>query len=352
MYQQIKERLRAQILDGTFKIGDRIPTEAELSEQFNVSRITVRQAILGLVDEGYLYRQSRLGTFVRDYSKVNEDKYPKIIGLLVTTIKYSFFPELIASIEDTARKAGYGVMVCSTDNSAEKIHQYIDSFTRNRIKGVIFTPMASEDYERDNISVIEEFNRRSIEYIMLDGYLGGINSSYVVSDNFKGAYESTKYLLSLGHRRIAFLSNLRCTSVTDRLAGFLKAMNEEHLVVPPDAMAVVKGPDPEKVAYDCTMRILQSAYKPTAFLYINDAAAIGSYRAIVDSGLEVPKDISCISFDEIASLPVPYTIVRQKMKQMGKAAFDLLQAKMRGEEASNVILPTDLIVRESCQKLT
>ncbi len=350
LYLQIKETIRDKIESGELKSGDRLPTEMELAGFYNVSRITARQAILGLVDEGYVFRQPRRGTFVCDLGR-REKKQTNIIGVIVATIGYSFVTNLIEIIEERARQAGHTIMPCAAGNVLERVIDSLHSLAENNVKKIIYAPVQSGNYEQDNLVVIREMMKLKMQYVLLDSYLIGANCNYVGSDNFQGAYEATKYLISLGHERIAMLSNLISSSVTDRLAGFSKAMREAGLYVPQEAIAEVSGPKSEEVAYECTKNLL-SGFKPTAILSINDTAAIGAYYAIRDSGLDIPGDVSLISFDEVNvnEAPLRFTVVKQSAKMIGKAAVELLLEDTEESDPKRIIVPTELIIRDSCAK--
>jgi len=348
LYLQIKEVIREMIESGELKPGERLPTEFELARHFDVSRITVRQAILGLVDEGYLFRQARRGTFVRELQKTGKG-HPRIIGLIVPNIGYSFFADLIEKIEAKARKAGYTIMLCATGNVLERVIVALKSLSENGVKKIIYVPIQTTDYEKDNLAVIREIMKFQMDYVLLDRYVIGVECSYVVSDNFQGAYEATKYLISLGHKNIAMLSNLTSTSVADRLAGFSSAMREAGLHIPRDSIAEVFGPKAEEMAYHQTMKILQNI-KPTALIGINDSATIGAYRAVVDTGLSVPEDVSIISFDDVnaSDVSMRFTIVKQSTDVMGKTVVKILLEQGEDQKPRQVVLPTELVIGNSC----
>lgn len=170
----------------------------------------------------------------------------------------------------------------------------------------------------------------------------------VIFDRAMAARQAVEHLINLGHERIAFLA------IPDaRLAGYKQTLMdhnlpyEENLVFTPDSANILLS------AYDKTERILQLNPRPTAIFAANDESAISAIAALSDHGIRVPEDMAIVSIDNIgiSELIRPsLTTVDVPKKQMAAYAMQilLLHEQMKGQQSASIVLPTELIIRESC----
>jgi DNA-binding LacI/PurR family transcriptional regulator len=170
----------------------------------------------------------------------------------------------------------------------------------------------------------------------------------VIFDRAAAARQAVEHLLKLGHARIAFLA------IPDaRLAGYKQTLMEhnipydESLVFIPDSTNILAA------AYELTDKILHLQPRPTALFAANDEIAISAIAALRDHGLRVPLDIAVVSIDDIgiaAMMRPSLTTVHVPKKEMAAYALQmlLLHEQMKGQQSASIVLPTELIIRESC----
>jgi LacI family transcriptional regulator len=184
------------------------------------------------------------------------------------------------------------------------------------------------------------------------------NATYVDIDNRAGAVNAVGHLIGLGYKRIATITGrLDMSAGRDRLEGYRRALQNFKLTVDPHL--IVEGQFKEGMAYDAMKKLLTRGCD--AVFAASDAMAIGAMAAVQDAGLSVPGDIAIVGFDDIprASMVRPaLTTIRQPLTEFGEVATRLLieqlQDVAQGEKPSpsprsqRVILPADLIVRDSC----
>ncbi|PYY17949.1 MAG: LacI family transcriptional regulator, partial [Acidobacteria bacterium] len=175
----------------------------------------------------------------------------------------------------------------------------------------------------------------------------------VVLDHRRAALLALEHLLQLGHRRIAFIKGQPFSSDTDtRWSSIRDAARKLGLTIDPDLVTQlqVDSPTPEP-GYDVTKSLLAKHRHFTAMFAFNDISAIGAIRALLDSGMKVPGDVSVIGFDDIqnAAFQNPrLTTIRQPLRRMGELAAETLLKRIRGTEYHKVIaVEPELIVRES-----
>lgn len=199
-----------------------------------------------------------------------------------------------------------------------------------------------------NPRVINKIIKTNITVALYGNEFRGIETDVVIPDNVKGGYELAKYLIKLGHKRIAFASGKgRDTRFDNRFAGYKQALNEAGIDA--DENLFWRHYDSDHVDKEI------AAISPTAIFGANDATAIGIIKAVRRLGKKAPEDISVAGFDDriFASYSTPaLTTVSIPKEEMGREAIRLLLERINnpGRLRSKVILPTELIIRESCGK--
>lgn len=179
--------------------------------------------------------------------------------------------------------------------------------------------------------------------------------NYVTATNLKGGYEATRYLLSLGHQKIAiFRGNPGSGDDQARFEGFKKALRESNIVPRQDWILI--GDFTELGGYKCGMQLLLMQERTTAVFCANDSMAVGLYRALKELNLECPKDISCVGYDNSqlsAYLTPPLSTVAQLVEEMGYHATQWMLEKFSGKTNTSLQeeLETSLLIRKSARKI-
>ena len=189
-----------------------------------------------------------------------------------------------------------------------------------------------------------------IPIVAIDPHTGRADLPTVESDSFTGAREATQYLIDLGHTRIGFIAgrpDLRSAALRD--AGYRRALSDAG--IPYDESLVRVGHYVRQVSREQAHSLLSSPNRPTAVFAANDLSAIATLQAAAELGLEVPRDLSVVGFDDIpeaAHFSPPLTTVRQNFAEIGRRAVDLLLSELSGGAGQNhdQIRP-ELVVRAS-----
>lgn len=269
----------------------------------------------------------------------------KTIGLIIPNVRNLVFPAAIRGIEDTANQHGYIVVLCNTDDSVEKEKFYINSLLRRLIDGFIFST-ARPGHEH-----IDELKRGGFPVVSLLRHHGN-KVDAVVLDNFDGAYQATKYMLSRGLKRLAFINGwMDITLYQQRFAGFQKAMEEAGGEIVPEL--VVHNIDGWEDGYQAMSSLLKSGYSIDGVFAASDPKALGVIRAVKDFGLQIPADISVMGFDNLDLAPLadpPLTTMAQPFYDMGAKACErliqIIEAKQR-PRTKLVMMPAELVIRKS-----
>ena len=258
----------------------------------------------------------------------------------------AYFPLMLRGATEACNRRGYQLILSLFTASVEPDVMHDRVLRSGYLDGVI-TANAGLD-ERMIPSLLGE----AIPFINI-GRHPDDRVPYVDAENVGGARTATEHLIRMGHRRIATIAGpLDMTPSQDRLQGFKDVMSAHHLDV--DGGAVVEGDFTETGGRAAMVRLLSC--KPTAVFAASDSMAIGAIKAIRDTGLRVPEDISVVGFDDIPSavtIEPELTTVRQPIERLGQLAVDLLIDRLERGDAGTagverVVLPTELVVRRSC----
>jgi LacI family transcriptional regulator len=268
------------------------------------------------------------------------------LGLIISDISNPFFTALIRGIEDVANAAGYTLVLCNTDERLEKEQAYVELLRSRRVDGLIMAPVGgAADYARLTAT-------GNAPVVFIDRRVPA-RADVVVTDNVRGAYQVTRHLLDLGHRRIGVIAGLpRISTSEERLAGYHQALAEAGVTPDPGLLKV--GYSRLEGGHEAALELLARGRRPTAIFATNNLMAIGLMRAVAERGLRCPEDISVACFDDFewASVFHPrLTTVAQPTYEMGKRATELLLARLAGnggEGRQEVVLSPTLIVRDSC----
>ncbi|MFY0762303.1 GntR family transcriptional regulator [Metabacillus dongyingensis] len=378
LYLQIQEYYKNQISSKKLSENEKIPPEREIMEKFNVSRITVANALAELAKEGWIYRIPGKGTFVQERvhgitSKSNRDvteemtildepvdinterlSNRKMIGLIMPTVKDFFAIRLIEGINKALEQSDYYPVFMITDNSQENEREAIKELLRMQAVGLLIFPVDAKTYNDD----ILELKVRDFPFVLIDRYLPGVETNYVNSDNFSGAKLAVSHLWDLGHRDIAICSDSALPTITveDRIKGYMEALKEKGAMINPSLNLTDFRVDYGKVDDNHPLYQLMASRKASAYITLNAKLGVHISRLAKRIGLTVPKDISILTFDDPSSgydeFGV-YTHISQSEQEMGQEAAKILMQlldKRKNKTPFNykkINLTPKLIVKET-----
>jgi len=263
------------------------------------------------------------------------------IGVLVPEVSEGYAALVLAGIEDYLLQAGYFYFVVSHRHKTHLLEQYPRLFMDRLVEGIIAVDTTELPFIPQVPTAVVSGHRR----------MPGITN--VVLDHRRAAVLALEHLLQLGHRRIAFIKGQPFSSDTEtRWSSIRDAARKLGLPIDPNLVTQLQAdsPTPEP-GYDVTKSLLAKHRHFTAMFAFNDISAIGAIRALLDSGMKVPADVSVIGFDDIQSAAFQnprLTTIRQPLRRMGELAAETLLKRIRGTEHHKVIaVEPELIVRES-----
>jgi LacI family transcriptional regulator len=276
----------------------------------------------------------------------------KTIGLVIADITNPFFTDVTSVIQDVLHRSGYAVMLCCTDEDTAMQDEQISLLLDRMVDGLIIAP-AGDDHALEKVLA-----RSSIPTVLIDRICSGIEADAVVLDNQRAVQDAINYLISLGHRRIGYISgSLETSTGLGRLAGYKAALENAHIPIRDDMIRF--GNFRERDAYNATMQLLVQPERPTALFSANNLMVIGVMKALRDMGLRCPDDISVSSFDDFPWADVfqpNLTTIAQPVEAIGEQAAQLILERIarRGDHhpPRRIVLSGRLMVRDSCRPLS
>lgn len=362
LYQKIYNSIIEDIDKGIYKAGDRIPSEKELAERFNVSRITSKKAMEMLADNKLIVRMPGKGSFVRG-DKADEIAYETndekikgpsyLIGVILPDFSESYGVGLISGIEKEASKNGYFIVPRRSYGLQNYEEEAIEALISSGVDGIIIMPVYGEYYSPRILRlVLDQF-----PIVIIDRQLKGIPSPFVGTDNVQATKMGIDYLLELGHRAISILSPPpnNTSTIENRIEGFLESYADHGLVADKsiwmtDLICTLpsnNGLEHIREDMDRVKQLLLENPQITCLFAIEYNIAILAHQAIREIGKKVPEDISILCFDGPGNFIGEHylTHIRQSEEQMGSTAFDMLQKNMEDSErvAGEIFIDAALI---------
>lgn len=330
-------------------------TIRDVAKKLNLSVTTVSRALAGHDDVAETTRQRVIDT-AREMGYVPSHaarqlrlKRTETIGLIFPTLgsRFSdpFFSEFMAGIGDEASQSSFDLLVSVASAGEKEEHTYIRWVNSRRVDGFILVRMRVQDWR---ISYLEQ---AQVPFVAFGRSQTSNAFLHIGVDGRAGIKTLVQHLLSLGHRRIAFIgapSDL--TLARDRLEGYQSALRQANLALDPELVA--EGDLTRTGGYNAALDLLQRTSPPSAIVGANDLTALGAIRAAQELELEVGKDIAIAGFDGTEAgehAHPPLTTVYQPVYDIGRQVCGMLIASVSGKDVPQRrrLLKPKLIIRQS-----
>lgn len=269
----------------------------------------------------------------------------RVILTLAPNFSNPYYSRILTGIGDLAQERGYSVLICNTSSCAANEERFLKMLDTRRSDGAIFLGCrkSSEWIRRyaDNYPLVQ-----CCEYVPDFG-------ATVSIDNYKAAYETVSYLISLGHKRVAMLSaDNDFISTTLRRKGYEDALRDAGLEFGEELIAAADADYSYASGLKASEKLFSVEKRPTAVFCVSDILALSAISCAHDFGLNVPEDVAVTGFDDVdyTTMFHPYlTTVAQPCYEMGRESARILLNMIAGEKVENprTFLKHELVVRES-----
>jgi LacI family transcriptional regulator len=271
------------------------------------------------------------------------------LGIVIPDLMHSFFVEIIAGIEPVASARGYGLLLCSSGEDPRKERAELEMLRGRQVDGVVL----ASSYASANTDMLLRLTRLGTSLVMIDrDDYPGVTCHRVLTDDERVGVLATAHLAGLGRRAIAHIGGPSIVHAKRREKGWREALRAAGVKFSDEW--IVRGGFMESDGYRAMKRLLTVRPRIDAVFAANDPAAIGAMKAIWEAGLCVPDDVAVVGAGDIAHgdlLRVPLTTVGWSRKELGRHAAELMLRDVENdgaEDPQRVVVPPQLIVRESC----
>ena len=351
LYERLRAHLLEEIRSGRFGVGDRIPSEMALAEQFNESRNTSKKALETLERDGLIVRFRGKGSFVAeapqdrhmaqlDHGTGNGEVVPdgpatQSIGYIYPDFYVSFGLHLFHGIEEQAAHYGLQLSIRGSRGHREQETEAITRLVHNGVRGLIVFPVHGEYYNDEILRLL----LRGFPVVLVDRYLKGIQVSSIGTNNVEAARTLVTHLTERGRHRIAFLSPPpeRTSSIEDRRRGYTIGLRQAGVVVDPSRQlltlsSTIPGfapPDGSSQDIQRLNTFLDANPDLDGFIVVEAMLALLLEQVLRSRHQEhlIPS-ITCFDAMDIPLQPTRFTHILQNERLIGRTAVDTLVAQM------------------------
>jgi LacI family transcriptional regulator len=346
--EQLRHLLLAEINQGTFLRGSKLPAERQLAEKFGTSRTTVRQAIEFLVEAGTLVRSPGKGTFVAGApsepwsppdpsAPTTADTLQGTLAFVISEDIFEFvqvgYNRILLGVQKTCQQSGYRLLFHVLTGDAPMVE--------SGVAGYMVVGGAPRRF-------LERLRAARTPLVLVDLLLDDRSAS-VGMDYAEGMRQAVTYLHGLGHRNIGFIGFPN----SEKYIAFWQTLASLGIRYEPRWVVFLQLPDLQSSmlsGYRAMQSILAMESLPTAMIATNDLVALGAKDALAVAGIEVPKRMSIMGFDDLGvETDRPLTTMRTDSSEVGRLAVRTLLDQIHGETSSQkrITVPTELVIRES-----
>ncbi|MCK4689660.1 MAG: LacI family DNA-binding transcriptional regulator [Candidatus Marinimicrobia bacterium] len=277
-----------------------------------------------------------------------QKKRTKTLGLIFPDASSYYFAEIIRGINSYVRKHGYQVIVASSHDEEDEVRTLVSLLQSGRVDGMVLMMPSIQNVNVFNLSL------NSVPVVYLCTGIQTQNSTRIIIDNYKGAKEITEHLIWHGNSRIGFIHGAPNNYDSQkRYLGYIDAVHENGLEY--SILLESHGNFTEASGFKSAMELLNQEPRPTAIFAANDAMAIGAIEAAKRLSLNVPKDVAIVGFDDISTsqyINPALTTVSVPVYKMGQivggSIFKQLNSKESDQVEEKIVIPLQIIIRESC----
>lgn len=270
------------------------------------------------------------------------------IGLVISDIKNPFYPEIIQGVEELAIRSEYNIFLCNTDYDVEKGLNSIGALIRKKVDGIIIASSQADKF------LFEELAESTIPFVLVDWNESKINVDSIYFDFESGIRKAIEYLVSLGHKKIYFISgpkDLKTASIRENnFISIIKGYESEGI-----SYKIIEGNHKIDGGINAAKEIEKEKDMPTSIICSNDLTAIGAMKTLQTDGVKIPDQISIIGLDNIMLSEIvspSLTTIALERYLIGKSAVELLLNRIKNKDIPKQTryFNTQLIVRESTSK--
>ncbi len=325
----------------------------EIAAVAGVSVMTVSKALRDKADIAVGTRErirllaQRMGYIPDAAARGMRSRKTMLLGLVIPATTDPIFARMMLAIEERAHELGFDLLLAHSLGTVAREEAAIRRLLARKVDGLFISPVYRME---PGSAVYDEIHRQKLPAVIL-GHRAPFCREFVSveTDDIGASAGITRYLASLGHRRIAFFAGpLAAPWAQERFEGYRRALREVNL--PMEDSLIYRAGSTIEEGVSATLKFLQESSQATAIQAANDLVAVGVGDTLLNQGFRLPENLSVAGFGNLLVAEyfrVPLTTVRQPKLRLGIAAMEAMLKLLRGESAVSRRLPAEIIVRSS-----
>ena len=348
LYRKVYQELREQIANRTLSPGDKLPAEAELSQTYHVSSITVKRALSMLQEDGLVRRVQGKGTFVREQQPgaqmQPQGQAPaprpvgtrRMVGLILEHVTSAFGLDMLYELTARMDEAGYQLIVRFSLSDIDQETALIDELMEMGAVGLMIMPCHNAYYSKTILRLILE----DFPVVLIDKRMKGLPVSTVCTDGYEAMRGLVSHLKACGCRSVAALTvnPSSSSSLGDRMRGYRKGVKENGMesagecVVPWQTGHMLTTASEE--SHIETIRAFLETHTMDGIVCTEYALARALYTVASQMGIVLGRDVRacCLDEDALATTGFFFTHMRQDELTIARRAAELLLQMLEGEK--------------------
>lgn len=318
-------------------------TREEIARKAGVSRTTVYRALTG---NPHLKKEKRdlILSLVEKYNYTHhylaralKTGKTKTCSTIFANTRGSFMGKIIEGIEEEFLFHGYHTFISTSQDSPQREKEHLELVLKKHVEGILFFPFPRKKGKEKDLSFFTQILKKRVKIVFVDTFPEELEDKieYVVTEDRRGGYMASSYLLELGHRKIGVISKNEDTfSLNSRLRGIKEALLQRKINLEFLTLKLAQK-DTEKEGERLTLELLNQKEPPTAIICLTDPLSLGALRALKSQNLKVPQDISLLTYGgvrETRLVEPPLSAIKQPLELLGKEAARLLVRRMKGDK--------------------
>ncbi len=267
----------------------------------------------------------------------------RTLGVIIADNNNPFYAEVLSGIEAEAKANNYHIILTNTRRDYQEEENAIELLLGKQVDGLLIAPVQEKNED------IYKLIGSKIPFVVVGRDYEDLSIDAVYSDELKGGYIATEYLIRKGFKNISYIGGYTYKSpARRRLEGYKKALTDYGIPIKENLIKI--GDIDIKDGYNQTKDMFDQGINFQAIFAYNDMMAFGAVKAIKERGLEIPGDIGVVGYDNIlfsSLVSPPLTTVNLKKDELGRESVRLLLSKINGYRKKNkkIVLDVDLLIR-------
>ena len=273
------------------------------------------------------------------------------VGLIVPDLVHPFFGQVAKALSGVLRGKGYSIVLASSDDDPRLEEQEVEQLLSRRVDVLVVASVANQ---ADIFRTIQE---QKTPLILIDRKFESLSAHFVGIDDVQAGRIATEHLLRVGCRQLAHIGGPDVSTAAGRLQGFREVLVRRRIRERPETVVLRQHGDDagDRSGYKAMQQLLELRPRPDGVFCYNDPTAMGAMRAVLEAGLDVPRDVAIVGCGNVAYadfLRIPLTSVDQHSEEIGKRAAQLALRVLENptRRPKQVVLTPELVLRASTRR--